>query len=335
MIKETFPITNTSQSERGKLFDQFSDRLEIGYNFNRKLVSFQGNKDEPFYRWFKYKEGFSSDMVRYFLTKYSFKPGKVLDPFAGIGTTLFVGQELGWEAYGIELLPVGTFVIRTREVLDRVNLESLDEILKGIWLDISNIQEYKTHINHIPITKDAFPDETEKYLNKYLSYCLKIKNKYIKHVLQFVGFAVLEEISYTRKDGQYLRWDYRSKRDLHGKPFDKGKILTFKEAVDLKLKQVTQDILPDQNPLLFDQVENKSIQKVPINIVEGSCLEELPKFQDNFFDSIITSPPYCNRYDYTRTYALELVYLGYNHNQIQNLRQSMLSCTVEKKKSSI
>src|SRR5690606_22314494 len=42
----------------------------------------------------------------------------------------------------------------------------------------------------------------------------------------------------------------------------------------------------------------------------------------------ITSPPYCNRYDYTRTYALELAYLGVGED-IYRLRQEQLSCTVE------
>jgi hypothetical protein len=43
----------------------------------------------------------------------------------------------------------------------------------------------------------------------------------------------------------------------------------------------------------------------------------------------LTSPPYANRYDYTRTYALELAYLGCNDAQVKQLRQAMLSCTVE------
>jgi len=47
------------------------------------------------------------------------------------------------------------------------------------------------------------------------------------------------------------------------------------------------------------------------------------------FDLVISSPPYCNRYDYTRTYALELVFLGAGEEKIKDLRQSMLSCTVE------
>lgn len=43
----------------------------------------------------------------------------------------------------------------------------------------------------------------------------------------------------------------------------------------------------------------------------------------------MTSPPYCNRYDYTRTYALELALLGISEQGLSKLRQEMLSCTVE------
>jgi hypothetical protein len=52
-------------SERELLFDRLADRLEIAFNLNRKVVSFQANKEEPIYRWFKYKEGFSSALVKY------------------------------------------------------------------------------------------------------------------------------------------------------------------------------------------------------------------------------------------------------------------------------
>ena len=202
------------QSEREKLFDRFTDKLETAYNLNRKVVSFQANKDEPIYRWFKYKEGFSATLVKYFLTEYSKKPGKVLDPFAGAGTTLFAGQELGWESHGIELLPVGSFVMQTRQALNEIDIEKLKSVAKKLWSDIPRLKDYKNHIEHISITKDAFPDETEEFLNKYLSYCSKIKDKSIETILKFAALTVLEEISYTRKDGQYLRWDYRSKRDL-------------------------------------------------------------------------------------------------------------------------
>jgi DNA modification methylase len=320
-------------TERQLLHNRLADRLETAYNFNRKVVSFQANKDEPIYRWFKYKEGFSSALVKYFLTEFGNKPGKLLDPFAGAGTTLFAGQELGWKSYGVEILPVGVFVMETREALNDINIEKFRSTVKSLWADLEKIKDYETYINHISITKDAFSEETEILLNKFLNYCSKIKDKKTQTVLRFAAFSVLEEISFTRKDGQYLRWDYRSKRDLSGKPFDKGKILTFKEALSQKLNHIITDLSPNQSLNLFEQFsKNGNGQKShPVKIVEGSCLEELPKIQDKFFDFIVTSPPYCNRYDYTRTYALELVYLGNNSDQVRNLRQAMLSCTVENK----
>lgn len=327
MIKtaEIFP------SERQMLFDRLADKLEIAYNLSRKVVSFQANKNEPIYRWFKYKEGFSSALVKYFLSEYSPKPGKVLDPFAGAGTTLFAGQEIGWESHGIELLPVGSFVMETREALNNIDTVKLKATIKTLWTDIAKLEKYDNHIAHISITKDAFPEETEISLNKYLTYCSKLKDKRIQTLLKFAAFSVLEEISYTRKDGQYLRWDYRSKRDLSGKPFDKGKIFSFEEAVKTKLQNIVQDLSPTQTTSLFEQFETNVLEKLPVSILSGSCLEELPKLKSNSFDFVVTSPPYCNRYDYTRTYALELVFLGSNNDQVRNLRQSMLSCTVENK----
>ena len=318
-------------TERQKLYAHFADRLETANYLNRKAVSFQGNKIEPVYRWFKYKEGFSSNLVKYFLSEYSKKPGRLLDPFAGTGTALFAGQELGWQSYGIEILPVGVFVMNTRQALNDVDIKELQANIKNIWPIIEKIKKFKHHIKHIAITKDAFPEETELFLNKYLDYCSNIDNKNVQTILRFAPFAVLEDMSFTRKDGQYLRWDYRAKRELAGKPFNKGGIKKFKDAVQCKIDEIIYDLTTHKPPSLFENIEETAKEKHPITILEGSSLEKLPLMEDGYFDFIITSPPYCNRYDYTRTYALELVYLGLDNDQVRNLRQAMLSCTVENK----
>lgn len=323
-------VVDIFPSERQKLFERFAGKLKTAFNINRQLVSFQANKGEPLYRWFKYKEGFSSYLVTYFLTKYSKNPGKLLDPFAGVGTTLFAGQALGWETFGIELLPVGVFVMESREALTRIDPTELQRMIRNPWSDFDKLDGQTSQFIHIPITRDAFPANTEIALNRFLTYCGTIENKDIQTVLKFAAFSILEEISYTRKDGQYLRWDYRSKRELSGKPFNKGRIHTFEQAMKLKLSQLLADLSP-QKDSLFDFGGTNGHDQHPINIIQGSCLEELPKLQDASFDFIITSPPYCNRYDYTRTYALELVYLGCDSEKVKNLRQELLSCTVENK----
>lgn len=318
-------------SERQKLFERFEDRLQTARHLDRKKVSFQANKTEPVYRLFKYKEGFSSGLVKYFLNEYAPSPGKLLDPFAGSGTSLFAGKELGWRAHGIELLPVGSFVINARKALDKINYFDLQSAITEALKHFSNSSIKPLPFRHLKITQDAFSESNENSLNHYLGYCSTIKDGEIQTILRFAAFSLLEEISFTRKDGQYLRWDHRSKRTLSGKLFDKGKISSFEEAITAKLKEILDDITPVSSLFPVEYPNWNCGDPGQITLDTGSCLEELPRYSSEEFDFVITSPPYCNRYDYTRTYALELAFLGFDDEAVRHLRQQMLSCTVENK----
>ena len=109
----------TSTINREKLLDKFNDKLSEDKFLTRQLVSFQANKNKPQYRWFKYKEGFSANLVKYYIEKFNLQEKRVLDPFAGSGTALFVASEYGCPSTGIELLPVGTYVMRHKTTLGR------------------------------------------------------------------------------------------------------------------------------------------------------------------------------------------------------------------------
>src|SRR5439155_4647775 len=121
-------------------------------------------------------------------------------------------------------------------------------------------------------------------------------------------------------------WDYRSGRRQGKKIFDKGKILTFDKAVTDKLHQIVDDLQSADFP---DDLFATTRSKADVELHGGSCLEILPRLKAKSYDCLITSPPYCNRYDYTRTYALELALLGVDEAGLVKLRQEMLSCTVE------
>jgi hypothetical protein len=99
------------------LKNAYADKLQLAPSLSRSLVSFQANKTRAVFRWFKYKEAFSSALVEYLLQQYRVKTGVILDPFAGIGTALFAaGGTLKGE--GIELLPIGQLVIETKQLID-------------------------------------------------------------------------------------------------------------------------------------------------------------------------------------------------------------------------
>ncbi|WP_282122178.1 DNA methyltransferase [Algibacter mikhailovii] len=321
-------IQKITRKERDNLFEKYEHFFATDNNINRKTVSFQANKTNPFYRWFKYKEGFSANLVEYYLEKYEYQGKNILDPFSGTGTTLFAGSELNCIAYGIELLPVGIFATEARQASERIDFDEFKSIVSKLWQKVDSIKKPKKAIEHIRITNGAFPEKTENDLNKYLTFIDSLQSD-LKIVLKFAAFSILEQISYTRKDGQYLRWDYRSNRTAAKSKFNKGHIYSFREAIDEKINQIIDDLDTNHVSDLFQNT--KTLNSGSINLFQDSCLTKLTDFENEKFDCVITSPPYCNRYDYTRTYALELVFLGCDNEKVKELRQTMLSCTVENK----
>ena len=313
------------------LAEYFPDALIVDNALTRKLVSFQANKARTYYRWYKYKEAFSADLVEYLFRKYRVVEGKILDPFAGAGTALFVCSSLGYHSEGIELLPIGQKIIQANMLARGANKQSIVSGLES-WLFQKpwNAEGEIKGFEVLRITHGAYPQETHYKIGRYLNE-LENEPSETQETLLFALLCVLESISYTRKDGQYLRWDYRSGRRNGKNPFDKGKILPFDEAILEKLNEIKDDInLGEGEGNLFSSMQ-EDIQAGDVNLLKGSCLEVLSKLGSRAYSGIITSPPYCNRYDYTRTYALEHALLGVNEIGLANLRQAMLSCTVENK----
>ncbi|MGK7959369.1 DNA methyltransferase [Crocosphaera sp.] len=316
-----------------QLLTYFNDVLVVNNQLDRTLVSFQANKTEAFYRWYKYKEAFSSRLVKFLLQDYQVRKGIVFDPFAGIGTTLFAASELGYDTEGIELLPIGIKLIENK--IYGVNKAQNFEISRlKYWQKDQPWKQSKglDNLTFLKITKGAYTKETEIQIRQYL-YTIKRESEVVQKILLTALLSILESVSFTRKDGQYLRWDYRSGRQIKSRAFDKGKIYNFEEAITIKLEEIINDLQGDEKQLsLFN---DNLIKSGNVKLYQGSCLNILPKIESNQYTAMITSPPYCNRYDYTRTYALELALLGVDEEKLRQLRQELLSCTVENKEKAL
>jgi len=319
--------------QRQRLFRRFEHVIQTNPRLDRSLVSFQANRKLGFYRWLKYKEGFAAKLVELLVDEYGTSGGTLLDPFAGIGTSLFVAREQGLDSIGIELMPVGFLAMEARLSAVRTSAASFRRKITRLGgINWRSHFDQRFSLRHIPITEGAFPSQTESAIAGYRAYCeQRIRDVDIRKLFQVAGISVLEDVSYTRKDGQYLRWDVRSKKPRVKAQFDKGPIRRFDEAIHAKLRQMADDVGSASAPqrTLFDSRPTDQVRLGTVDLRKGSCLAILPDLPASSVDLIVTSPPYCNRYDYTRTYALELVYLGLDQEDVKRLRQTMLSCTVE------
>ncbi len=307
--------------DRRSLHKRFSRRLSVNSQFTRKAVSYQGNRKVPGLRWMKYKEGFSRGLVERFIDEH--KPKAVLDPFAGIGTTPLIAGSKGIPATGIEIMPVGVLVgnaiTHAANGIAKTSFEAVSSELIG-RLSSNEPAPAEFAYPHVEITKAAFSDATEIAIAKARQFISTVGDNALQALLNVACMTILEDVSYTRKDGQYLRWDYRSGRTLRAR-MHKGPIPPFEHALGARLFEMVQDI---------ESLKREYGGTSP-KLVVGSCLESMQELDDARFDMVITSPPYANRYDYTRTYALELAWLGFDQGKFVDLRQQMLSATVENK----
>lgn len=320
-----------SQNERVALEERFADYLEETSKFTRKLVSYQGNKKTIIHGWIKYREGFSAQLVEDIIQEFDIKPGEIiLDPFSGSSTTLLVAKSMGIDAVGIEIMSVCHLAWDAKSLFQEYDLDELKKI-RYLFAETVPTNRNET-FPHLTITEGAFPPETERDIIFYTNWINNTESsKATQTLLRMLLTSILEEVSYTRKDGQYLRWDYRSKKVQERNQIRQSQGKKPIKKIDLGALPSVKEALLGAFDTVIDDI--RKLQTIPFHnshqeLIRGNSLYVLPTLEADQFNGVITSPPYCNRYDYTRTYALELAYLG-EGDGIFDLRQNLLSCTVE------
>src|SRR3989338_8746234 len=113
------------------LLQELEKKINIKKNDSLKdKVNFSPRADYPIHRWFKYREGYSMDIVKD-LIKESDKT--ILDPFCGCGSTLLSAKLLGKDAVGIDVNPISAFVTKVKVTMyDDKDLLKIQKAVKQI-----------------------------------------------------------------------------------------------------------------------------------------------------------------------------------------------------------
>jgi len=309
-----FPVPRTFDTnavERASLEARYAARMVDAPNFG-KWVSYVGNKTVPGLRLYRYKEAFSFRLVRHFLQRFARGDAKdfVFDPFSGMGTTAFVAMQEGYPSLGIDRLPLA--------VLAGQALANLTTLTPGVlWQTFKRLKPQVEHMPPADVAEDvrimslAFPPAMLERLRRWKA-AIDTLEPPLHEVFLWLFFAILESCSYTAKDGQFLRL----KRDKTLADPD--------EALAEKVRLAEEDVA-------YYAARRQTQRWGPLPLIwEGDAR----RLKEVAFPSpptaVVTSPPYANRYDYTRTYALELCFhFVKNFDELRALRHSILRSHIE------
>jgi hypothetical protein len=314
-MKTSLPKPIGYQSDdriRIKLERKYQPLLREEFKLGR-LVSYIGNRDIPILRLYRYKEAFSFEFVRYFLREFNLG-GKdyLLDPFAGMGTTLFASMLQRIPSIGIDRLPIAAFLAETLPAFLFLKKGTLIETYKELKDNLDKVEPAEV-ADDVRIMKLAFEHEILVRLRKWKTV-IKSLPQPLRNIFLLLFFSILEPASYTSKDGQFLRL----KRDK--KPQEPDRALW-------------QKVLDAENDLerirwLFPRWDGARNYFPRVILADTKKLDEVPFERPP--TAIITSPPYANRYDYTRSYSLELCFnFVEDFEELKEIRHSILRSHIE------
>ncbi|MEM1170585.1 MAG: hypothetical protein AAGJ08_16260 [Cyanobacteria bacterium P01_H01_bin.35] len=297
--------------ERNRIEAKFShiiqEELRLG-----KLVSYVGNKSLPIMGLYRYKEAFAFSLVEEFIKRFQLtEKDLIFEPFCGMGTTAFTAMHSNIQAVAIDKLPIAAFIANTMPLfwlVEPSHIQNNFELLKNKVRKFSPANVAAD----VAIIKKAFSTEIFTELCQWKSAIETLSNP-LKDIFLLLFLSILEPCSYTAKDGQFLR----IKKDK--------KIYPPTEILGQQIYQAQQDILSMRS--LWG---NKKRQLPQIKLADSRDLSNV-KFPQKP-TAIITSPPYPNRYDYTRIYSLELCFnFVKNFEELKDLRFSILRSHIESK----
>lgn len=262
--------------------------------------AFASNKALPIHRWIPWIAGFSSDLVREVIIKYLDNPGTVLDPFAGVGTTLVEAALMGHTAIGFEINPYAVLACRVKLEAPHINIKTLEKEFARFQAFYKNKQAG----DHTPDSTPphGFKTRADFYSPKVLHKVLIIQD-FIASI-EDVSIQNVFKLTFASTMVRYSNYSYEpslTRRISSGK----AEITDFAvdQAMVNKLAEIVEDIMWFQERLPEKNISFKTII--------GSFLEYQKYLAPESVDLIVTSPPYLNNYHYIRNTRPQLYWLGY------------------------
>jgi DNA modification methylase len=279
--------------------------------------------DSSIHDWYRFVLSFPPHLVKDYLLKFDIGSGKrVLDPFCGTGTTIVECKKLGIESVGIEANPMAHFascvkvdwspnpeelwvhcVRIANEVQDRIGfgeclVAPAAQSRKAVGGELRHLDE---EANKLLLSNSISPIPLHKTLVLLERITNSRRHQFVRHERLALAKALVYSIS-----------------NLH-----------FGPEVGVGKPKVDAPVVSSWLANVKSMVNDLSIQKESSINATVHCADSrqmLDIIAPNSIDAVITSPPYPNEKDYTRTTRLESVLLGFiaNKHDLRKLKQGLV-----------
>lgn len=299
-----------------------SQKIQKGHN--NKLYP----EDTPIHEWYRFVLSYPPHLVRDYIQHFELgRDSSVLDPFCGTGTTIVEAQKMGLTGFGLEAAPMAYFASSVKvdwspdpekfrhdcakiarianECLESLLTPEVDERVMDTAQALSRTKKLKT------IPEDAFKllltnSISALPLHKSLVLLEVIESEgdpsFRNHQLLALAKALVSSIS-----------------NLH-----------FGPEVGVSAPKFDAPVigpwLENANRIANDLSELRSTDWHQASIMKADAREFGGLLNPQSIDLVITSPPYPNEKDYTRTTRLESVLLGFFKNKadLQGLKRTLI-----------
>ena len=262
--------------------------------------AFMANRDTPVHRWVPWIAGYSKHFVQDALARFMVAPGVVLDPFAGVGTTLVEADLAGHEAIGFEINPYAAFAARTKLKAHRLSPPKLREAARALIVYVHDALDRATP----PRTK---PPPGFRTRSPFYSPAVERK---VLLAMDCIGAKAgltgdVARLAFAATMVNYSNYSYEpslGRKAAAGRP-EVGDFPVV-ETLASKIEQMADDAA-------WYRRQRATRRRRDGHVIEKSFFDGYRDVGAGNVDLLVTSPPYLNNYHYGRNTRPHLYWLGF------------------------
>ena len=264
--------------------------------------AFSGNRDAPVHRWVPWIAGFSKHFIEDAIDAYTNGQAQmVLDPFAGVGTTLVEADIAGHDAVGFEINPYAAFAAQVKLRAHRLPVAALRSVIDdlhthALTVEPNGVKPISSPPRGFRTRSPFYSPEVERKVLLMMDFASRQTDERVADALRLAFAATMVEYS-----------NYSYEPSL-GRRRSVGRAEVEDYPVAERVARKLTEILEDAEWYRWHRARGR---RAGGRVHVESFFDGYKRVKRGSVDLIVTSPPYANNYHYNRNTRPHLFWLGF------------------------